>query len=260
MKTCFISLALLMMFGTNAWAARGSSGSIGMEESAMVSNGQGISSPSFWNALISQNPAGLNFNQTTKLQIGAGQYNTKEQFGSAGILGGSSILSGGTEFQKSKSSQGVLNSGLAVRLAPISTSVGVSSHYTIKGSSTFDAGLLIDLSNRIRFGFMVPHFTDTVNTFAGGLTYAMDASVDLVVDADYNTSSRAGVVKPGVTFRTSMFQASAAYGLFYTGNFTSLIQDGFTGGLGIRLADSLLISYEYRGIPEHRLGLTLRFN
>jgi len=107
---------------------------------------------------------------------------------------------------------------------------------------------------------MVPHFTDTVNTFAGGLTYAMDASVDLVVDADYNTSSRAGVVKPGVTFRTSMFQASAAYGLFYTGNFTSLIQDGFTGGLGIRLADSLLISYEYRGIPEHRLGLTLRFN
>ncbi len=268
MKTILISLvSLLSILSADAYAARGGSG-LGMsEDHSMISNGQGIVAPGFWNGIEGENPAGLVSNQTTKLQIGAGSYSGNQNYGSGAILLGNGMLGSGVEYQNynhysgTGSTQGKINWGLAGRLQPIMTTIGISSHYTLKGGGTsYDAGLLIEPVQRVRLGFMIPNFTQNAHTFGGGFSYLLEDAVELVVDADYNSTSAAGNLKPGITFHTDRVQASASYGLRYKGASDLLIHQGLTCGLGIKLAESLLITYEYHGIPDHRLGLTLRFN
>jgi hypothetical protein len=276
MKNYLHSLILMtVFFGASVHASRNGSSAMTGEDYAIISNGQGISSPSFWNGIEGENPAGLVNNQSLKLQVAAGSYSGAflgsasnvgaGSLGSGGILVGNGMLGSGVDFQEFMNSSGVkqgkINWGLAGRLQPIATTFGLSSHTLLKGArSTYDAGLMIEPLRQIRVGFTVPNFTNANRTIAGGVTYLLDESVEMVVDADYNSHDSCGVVKPGVTLHAAMVQAAIAYGVRFKGTVNELLNQGFTAGLGIKLAQSLLISYEYRGIPDHRVGLTLRFN
>ena len=234
------------------------------EDHFVVSNGQGVSSPSFWNGLKGQNPAGMVFNQETKLQIGAGSY-SGGSLGSAAFLMGNGMLGAGAEFEEliytGGSKKGKINWGLAGRLEMIMTTLGFSSHTALQGGGTsYDAGLFIEPSRRFRLGLTLPNINASISTVATGVTYQLDESVEMIVDADYNKNASCGVLKPGLSFHTTKLQATAAYGLRFKGNVDQLLKQGFTAGFGFQLAQSLLISYEYHGVIDHRVGLTLRFN
>ena len=234
----------------------------------MVSNGQGVSSPGFWEGLSGQNPAGLINNQRVKIQLGAATFDnsTANARGSAALLAGNGSVAGGIEYSKYNSApypQGSaqINGGLALHASSVHTTFGFSGHqYQPNGGSSFDAGILTEIAPMIRFGAIVPDFTHGLHIVAGGFTFNLDPAVDLVVDAAYHLNARNGTVKPGMTLHTDLVQATAAYGIKFTGTSDVFLSSKFTGALGLKVSDNFLVEYEYRALPEHRLGLTLRLN
>jgi hypothetical protein len=229
------------------------------EDNAMVANGQGISSPSFWDGLSGANPAGLIRNTDFKLQGTAATFDdsTNNMRESGAILGGNGTVGAGVEYSNYDAGpfptgQHQINYGLALNLETLHTAFGVSGHtVSNNGGSTYDVGALIALTSQLHLGAVIPNFTNGLHVVAAGFTYAADPMVDFVVDAGY----------PGISIHTNLIQATAAYGFRFTGDSDDvLVTTKFTAGLGIKLAEMLLVEYEYRGLPEHRVGLTLRFN
>jgi hypothetical protein len=253
-------LAFSALVGSHAFARGGN------EDQFIISNGQGVSSPSYWNSLEGQNPAGIVLNNSNKAQFGFGSFSgTDQRFGSGGLILGNGVLAAGVEYlnhSSANSAKGQMNWALGGRIEAVRTSLGISSRMSLVSGSTgvYDIGLLSDLGSSVRFGLMIPNFTNTIQTVGAGLAIRLNATADLVVDADYNTSVSGGMVKPGLSFHSQSLHASVAYGLNYSGKTVTLLADRFTAGLGVKLANALLFSYEYRGVVEHRLGLTLRFN
>ena len=251
---------LSALLGSNAFARGGN------EDQFIISNGQGISSPSFWNGMEGQNPAGIVLNNSNKAQLGFGSFSgTDQPYGSGGFILGNGVLAAGAEYlskSSAASTKGQIDWALGGRIEAIRTSLGVSSRMSLVSGSAgvYDIGILADVTSSVRFGFMIPNFTGTIDTFGAGLTFLVNQTVDVVVDADYNTTASGGMVKPGLNFHSQNLHASVAYGLNYSGTAVTLLADKITAGLGVKLANSLLFSYEYRGVVEHRLGLTLRFN
>ena len=231
------------------------------EERFITSADQGISTPSFWNAIKSENPAGLVLNQTVKLQIGAGSYNGTSRYTSGGLLMGNGIIGAGVEYQNSNLPNKI-NWGIAGRLQGVATAFGLASHTTLEGGGTvYDAGMIIEPIKKVRLGFMLPHFNTNLDSFTGGLAYLVDEdTLEVIVDADYNSTFSNGVIKPGVGFHSERIHAAEAYGLRYLGDSTVVLNQGLSLGLGAKVTEYFLVSYEYRAAPEHRLGLTLRFN
>jgi hypothetical protein len=239
------------------------------EEDYLISNGQGISSPSFWDGLNGENPAGLSYNSSLKVQGGAGAYD--DDFspirGSGALILGNGLLGAGLEYSGYQvgpaSNSGVINWGVGGYFSAIQTALGVSGHH-IMGSSagSYDIGALIDLGSRLRLGAMIPNFTNGVDALGVGLCFALDRSIDLVIDSALELAGSTSVrFKPGINFHLDSVQASAAYAPAASGGVGgNLISDGFTAGLGFRLMRSALISYEYQGSIQHRLGLTLKLN
>jgi hypothetical protein len=255
-------LALVFCVGLNQTAfARG-----GNEDGFMVSNGQGISSPSYWNGIEGQNPAGIVANSSMKLQLGGGSFSgTDQPYGSGGLLLGNGMVGAGVEYLSKSaagSSNGQINWGLGGRIQSLGTSIGVSSRFVMGGASVYDAGILVEPNSRFRFGLMVPHVNTTIDTFGSGITIALDNTVDFVVDADYSSVTRGGIAKPGLTFRSQSLQATLAYGLAYKTGVTTggLLNDSLNAGLGAKIGNSMMFSYEYRGVVDHRVGLTIRLN
>lgn len=237
----------------------------------MVSNGQGVSSPSFWDGIEHENPAGLAFNSSAKLQFGAGSYKGSglkdRTLVSEGLLLGNGMIGAGVQYQSLPNfdgtgmTQGKIHWGLAGKIETVFTTFGISSHTTLNGgASTLDLGVLIHPIRPIRLGFMMPDFTHNIGVFAGGITFLISESLDVVIDADYNSIFSLGMLKPGVTWRWNWLQTTFAYGIRYLGESDALLSHGVSAGLGLRIVRSVLFSYEYQGDTEHRLGLTLRFN
>lgn len=255
---CFFAFTILV--ASSAFAKGGN------EDQFIISNGQGISSPSYWNGMEGQNPAGIVLNHSNKAQLGYGSFSgTKQPYGSGGLILGNGVLAAGVEYLNKStptSTKGQIGWALGGRIEAIHTSFGVSSRMSLVSGSTgtYDVGLMTDLGSSIRFGFMIPNFTDKIETLGAGLTFRMSSIADFVVDADYYTGVSGGMVKPGLTFHSQYLHASVAYGLNYSGKSVTLLADKITAGLGVKIANSLLLSYEYRGVVDHRLGLTLRFN
>jgi hypothetical protein len=123
-------------------------------------------------------------------------------------------------------------------------------------------GALIDLSSRLRLGLMVPNFTGELSVIAGGLTYGVAQSVDLVVDSAIAISGAKGVrIKPGLNVDVDWLHASFAYAPdMASGTAATFLREGITVGLGVRLARFVLLGYEYQGLADHRVGLTLKLN
>lgn len=261
----FAGMVTLSLF-INSWASAAAGG--GQEERVLVSNGNGVSSPSFSDGLVGENPAGLAWNQKLKLQVTGAAYNSSLDpiQGGAGVLLGNGLFGAGLDFSKftsgpTSSAGSFLNWGLAGHLRSMHLTLGVSGHHTIPGgSSSYDLGLMYEPSNKFRLGFMAPDFVNEFNVLAAGLTYELDTAAELVVDFDYSLNSKVGVVKPGVTFHAGPFHVTGAYGMNYLGNGESFLSKKFTAGLGFRVTQAVLFSYEYQGISLHRAGLTLRLN
>jgi len=271
LKNYFIRmLALIFILSVHAYA---------LEENSMVSIGQGISSPSYWGGLIDrENPAGLVLNQTMKVKIGAGGYfgnssatnsaAVSSNYWSGAFILGNGIIGAGLEFQNYNNlfgapGIGVIHWGVGGQIQSISTTFGLSAHTTLEGGETvFDAGVILEPFQKLRIGLMIPNITKALHVFSGGVAYLLNDSIDLDVDADCNLGFSEGTIKPGVGYRYERFHISAAYGLSYLGSVGAFIDRGFIAALGIKIIESSLFSYEYRYIvaPEHRLGLTLRFN
>ena len=261
----FLGALAAFVFSSPA-QARGIGGM--MEENAMVANGQGISSPSFWGGVSGQNPAGLLENYDLKIQGAAATFDdsTKNLRESGGLFLGNGSLAAGAEYSTFNAGpypagSDQINFGLGARLQAVHTSIAISGHSVSNGGgSTYDAGMLMDLAPQLRFGAMLPDVTHGLHVLGGGFTYMADQMVDFVVDAGYHLQGKNGIVKPGLSIHTNIIQATAAYGFRFTGTSDDvLVTAKFTAGLGLKLMEKLFVEYEYRVLPEHRLGLTLRF-
>jgi hypothetical protein len=266
----FALLILSTSLNPSSAHARGYLASTSMnEENSMVANGQGISSPSFWDGISGANPAGLINNVDLKLQGAAASFDdtTNNLRGSGGAFAGNGMIAGGLEYSTFNqgplpSGKSQINGGLAANLSALQTAVGISTHrLSDNGGNSYDVGALITLAPQLRVGAMIPDFSNGLQLVAGGFTYAADPSVDFVVDAGYQLRDKNGIVKPGLSIHTNLIQATASYGFRFEGDSDDvLVTTKFSAALGLKLAEKILIEYEYRGLPEHRLGLTLRFN
>lgn len=252
------------------------------EEGAMISNGQGISSPSFWQGLSSQNPAGTIFNQHIKIQGGLAAFEGRtdslsDTRGSGGLFIGNGLLAAGFEITQYRSvpygNSNRVNWGFAGRIPSAGFTIGISGHHDAPGESkSFDVGTLIEIGGRSRLGIMVPdveQYTKSINqfdaagrnrTFALGLTLKIANSLDFVVDGSYGIDRKDGRVKPGLTYYGQWFVVSGSYGFDAIGNGGPLLSKEFSGGIGLMLSRNILVQYQYKVLPEHLLGLTLRLN
>ncbi len=240
------------------------------EEYLMISNGQGVSSPSFWDGLSGENPAGLVNNHSLKIQTAGATFDdsTKNIHESAALLYGNGLFGAGMEYANFNASPypagaAQINWGVAGRFSSIHTAFGVSGrHSSISTRSYYDFGALIGLFQRVTMGLQVPDFGGKggPQVVASGFTVMLHPMLDFVVDAAVHLRSHHGTVKPGITLRTDRVMATGAYGLDFAGNTDVLLNSKLTAGLGIKVTEYVFIEYEYRGMPQHRVGLTLRLN
>lgn len=251
---------MLVVLSSTSWAASGSS-----EERSVISNGNGVSSPSFTDGLHGQNPAGLAENSSFKVHaLGAGYNSSFDPFlGGVDFLFGNGLLGAGVGYNKpfgnGISNNGTLAWGLAGRLQSMNLALGFSgNHFLTGGGSRFDFGLLYEPSQKFRFGFTLPDLANQIDLLAFGFMYQLDPIAELVLDADYSTPSKVGVIKPGLNFYVSSFQISAAYGLNYTGTGSNYLTKKLTAGMGFKVTQAVMLSYEYQGLALHRIGLTMR--
>lgn len=240
---------------------------MGREDFAIISNGQGISSPSFSGALFGENPAGLVQNQRLKLQAGVGAMDdsTSVLRARGAVLAGNGSLGAGVGYSQFDSAAyatgvGAVHWGLAGTLHALSTSIGLAGRTFSGGTSTYDLGLFFDFIPRTRIGALAKNIGNGLNLIGAGLLFKVDSMVDLVLDADYETRGKQGVVKPGFTLHTDRVDLSIAYGFRYVGTGDVFLYSRMTAGLGIRLFDQVLLQYQYRNQPQHLLGLTMRLN
>lgn len=239
-----------------------------MEDQTSIPNGNGVSTPSFWDGMSGQNPAGMSFNTTFKVQGTAAAFDSKlsKPKESGGILGGNGLIGAGLEWSKYNTGPitgngSLANWAVAGRLAAIHSMFGFSGHYSIPGGvGNYDAGTLIDLSRSLRFGAMVTDFTNGLHVVAAGLNYTVMNSVDAVVDGAYRIQNNYGIVKPGLSYHHGFFQFSGAYGVRLVGQGEVFVSSGWSGAIAVRLTHFLLVEYEYQTRTLHRLGLTLRWN
>ena len=126
------------------------------EESFIVPNGQGISSPSFADGLVAENPAGLVLNHSIKFRVneGLGNYggvvpsiNSSEPSGSL-LMGngmiGAGLSGGGRPYS-------CVDWGVAGRIPGISTALGFSAHTHLGVvPSTYDIGILFEAFHDFR--------------------------------------------------------------------------------------------------------------
>ncbi|MBS1958005.1 MAG: hypothetical protein JST80_00900 [Bdellovibrionales bacterium] len=256
---------LVTFIGLSAQARGGSGSGPGREENAMVSNGQGVSSPSFWDGLSGENPAGLTQNQSLKLQGGLASLNSSMSNlkPSGGLLIGNGLLGAGIEYTTYGGGAAIneINWGIGGYLTSISTAFGISGHH-VSGSSSgsYDLGVLIDLGSNLRLGGMIPNFTNGLDIVGAGLTYKYSSDIDFVVDGAYSLNHSYGTIKPGLTIHTGTLNLTGAYGIHLTGSTNALLYEDFAAGLGFVLTRTVLIEYEYRGLPQHRIGLTLKLD
>lgn len=262
-----LQLLLLSSFLANAAYARGAGG--GREEDHIVSNGQGISSPSFWDGLKGENPAGLTQNTSLKLQGGLAAFDSdfNPVKPSGALLIGNGLLGAGLEYSTYSSGalpsgSSLINWGIAGYLSSLSTSLGVSGHHQ-SGSNggSYDLGVIIGLGSSVKLGVLVPNFTNGLDVLGGGLTFSVDRSIDLVLDSSANLSGGSPhlMFKPGLSIHLDSITATAAYG-FGSDTGANLIAKDLTAGLGFSLGRKLMIGYEYQGAPKHRFGLTLKLD
>jgi hypothetical protein len=264
MKSRQFAVVLLVLGMASSEVAHGY-GSFGMEDQTMISNGQGVSSPSFWEGLKQQNPAGLSYNQRLKFQAGAAAFDNdlNPVRASGGALFGYQSLGGGIEYSQYdsgpySSGSGAIQWGLASRIDALSLRLGVSGHHVSGSSGSYNVGLLFEPAHAVRFGLMIPGVQNGLDVVGAGFTFMLDPAIDLVIDGSLNPSTKDGVVKPGITLHSDRFQVSASYGLRHHGTSDPLLYARFSGAIGIKFTDHVFLEYSYRGLPEHLLGLTLR--
>ena len=269
MKSLWTATLLMTFFASGSAFARSSS-VFGSEDRYMITNGQGVSSPSFLDGLHGSNPAGLIYNTSIKVEAAGATFDdsTNDIKGSGALLAGNSLIAVGAEYSQFNTEplpKGTdqLNFGLAGRLSTLNTTFGVSGHAVSNGGGTdFDAGTLIDLFPRLTFGAMVKDFTHGIHELGAGFNFTADSMVDFVVDAAYQIDEKEVTVKPGLTLHTDLIQASAAYGFKVTKNTAddSFLSRDFSVGVGLKLTQNILIEYQYKVFPQHWVGLTLRGN
>jgi hypothetical protein len=237
------------------------------EDLVQVANGQGIASPSYHGALFGQNPAGLVQNQRLKVQGGVAALDdsTTNLKASGAVLAGNGTLGAGVAYSQFDSGAyatgtGALHWGAAGTLQSLSTTLGISGRSVSGGASTYDLGLFFDFIPRIRIAAMAKDVSNGLHLVGAGLQFMVDSMVDFVIDADYQTQLKQGVVKPGFSLHTDRVQFTAAYGFRYVGSSDVFLYSRMTAGIGIRIADSILLQYQYRSLPQHLVGLTLRLN
>jgi hypothetical protein len=256
-------VVLASLSGSSA-LARGFGG-YGIEDSFMVSNGQGVSSPSFWGGLKAENPAGVSYNQRLKLQsaVAAFSDSTSNLRGSGGVLVGLGPVGAGLEWTQFDSSpyaasNSAIQWGLATDLDAMHLRIGVSGHHLKSSSGSYTLGMIYEPFRILRVGFMVPAAQNGIHDLAGGLSLELDPAIDLVVDASMNAAQAAGVVKPGITLRGEHFQVSGGYGYRYRGSVDPVLSSKLSAAIGFKITDHVLIEYNYKGLPQHLLSLTLR--
>lgn len=235
-----------------------------LEEMSLVTTGLGVAAPSYRDGLSGENPAGLAFNNTSKLhgELSTAENNFNEVRGSGGILIGNGSLGAGLEFQRANETR--LNWGMAASIAPLGTTIAVSGHHAVPGTvGTYDLGMLIGITKNIRLGLQGSNFIGGVDTVGFGLVHSIDPMWSYVLDFMKDLNSGGILFSPGLALNLShsvMFTLSYVRSIV-DGSIDVLGQNkrtGFKSGLGIRLFQPILFRYEYNDQEQHTFGLSLR--
>lgn len=262
MRTALAQFILLLtLLPVSGALARGYGG--GYEDQMLISNGQGVSSPGFWEGLKSSNPAGLSYNQRMKFQGCVATFDSAASTisESAGVLGSVGPVGGGVEYSRFGAGpygKGAVNWGLATGLDSASLRLGLSGHHLSGANGSYDFGFLFDPSRAIRFGFLLPAVQNGLRLAGAGFTFGLDSTFDLVIDGAMDLKSRDSIVKPGLTLHADRFVVTGAYGFRTKGTSDPILYSKVSAAIGMRITDHILVEYTYRGLPEHLVGLTLR--
>ncbi len=262
-NTVLVQFILLAVSLAPNAIARGYGG--GYEDQMLISNGQGVSSPSFWEGLKHANPAGLSYNQRLKFQGSVASFDDSLSSvrPSAGILGSVGPLGMGVEYSQFESGPygsgtGAVNWGMASAIDAASLRMGISGHHVNGSAGSYDFGLLFDPSRQVRFGLLLPAVQNGLRNVGAGFTFGLDSTFDLVVDGAMDTKTQDSILKPGVTLHAERFVVSAGYGFHLKGTSDPILYSKLSASIGVRIHDHVLLEYSYRGLPQHLLGLTLR--
>lgn len=250
--------------GAWTWGAGSAWARPSPEDQYMIANGQGISSPSFWEGIKSQNPVGLVNNQRIKFQ-GAGAFfsdSLNNARASGAALAGFGPLGMGLEYSQFDagpyaSGTSAVNWGLAADLRSLDLVVGISGHH-VGGAGSYTVGLAYQPLTWFRLALMVPQVNQKPKVFGGGMTLEVDPAIDLVLDAAMDTRDSALMLKPGLTLHADRFHVSGAYGHRYRGASDPLLSNGLSAAVGLKFSNHILLEYSYQGLSRHLLGLTLR--
>lgn len=234
------------------------------EDQYMIANGQGVSSPSFWEGIKGQNPSGLVNNQRIKFQ-GAGAFfsdSLNQARASGGVLAGLGPLGMGLEYSQFGSTPyasgtSAVNWGLAAELRSLDLAIGVSGNHVGRNAS-YTVGLAYQPVNGFRLALMAPQVNQNPKVFGGGITLEIDPAIDLVMDAALDTRDSAIMLKPGLTLHADRFHVSGAYGHRHRGTSDPLLTAGLSAAVGLKVSEHILLEYSYQGLSRHLLGLTLR--
>lgn len=238
------------------------------ENSSMIGNGQGVSTPSYWQGLNGHNPAGLAINSTLKVQGTGAAFDSdlSPARASGAVLGGNGTIGAGVEWSQYRRSplpfgESNLNWGVGVRLSPVHSMIGISGRHNIPGNTAvYTAGLLFDVTRSVRFGLVVEDFTESFNAFSVGLNGQLTSYLEWIVDAGTNRSTNTSIVKPGFKVHVGNLNLSTAYGFRMEGRAAITMTPEWTTAIGFQITSFTAIQYEYQGLTEHRVGLTLKWN
>lgn len=219
----------------------------------------GIADSSFYG---NTNAAGLSYNGTTKLALGAestlpalSNYSL-----TGGLYGGNGSLGAGALFTyplaSGSTSTGLAGMGLFVR--GLNTSIGANVEFSVTPSFNYTGvtpGLIINPYGRFRVG---ASFNSTFNQLGFGLAGVL--GTHWVVAADVSTATTTFTnfaITPGIKYGTR-FQLSAAYGFNYS-RVTGMGAGSPTFGLGAALGQSAYLTAYLSDLTAASVVLAFKF-
>jgi|GEM_PF-3597806 len=255
LKYSFVVILITTSTPLNVFAAGTS------EDHHIISVGAGIASPSTTSS-VSENPAGLVYNQNLKL-LGFGYTENSSPGitdGGGAFLIGNGSVGGGAKVETSSGTSN-LTAGIGFDISSINTAFGAACGTQLGPKVSIncsDFGLIYNPAGNTRFGFDIQ---TSGNALLGtGLTHDLTQDVTIDLDAGIPTSGGGVTLKPGVVIHTQVVQVALGYGFNASSSGSAgNIRTGFSAGLGVTLNKTFQIESYYNQLHNYFFGLVAHF-
>lgn len=271
-NTFTLTLAVVgLVLGGSAHAARRDTSGHDMR---LMPVGSGVSSPSTWSSL-EQNPAGLTFNNRSRLQLDARTSDTDFDDITDGLsfLTGNGMVGMGVgylgTYDRNASNYGFgVSAGLAAQIPVIRTSLGVRAYKSIYAAEDFvDAGdgwntgvgLLITPMPWLRIGYELPNLIGGLHEMGFGASFDVSNFATVTVDGAYNLDNDAFELHPALSVYVYVLQLTVGYAFDVTDNTTAMIRDGLDFGVAFHVKNRLAFQVMYNNMDKLYAGMNFAF-